>query len=94
MYFSNIARVAQLPDLGLFMSLGARPTFCLYIGLVIHVGEKLIRHNKPVQRYADGETFYSLYILSIIPNCHTNIVHVLQAVDLKPASLKASKYTS
>ena len=34
MYFPTVARVIQLlPALGPFMSLGARPTFCLYIYL-------------------------------------------------------------
>ena len=40
--------------------LGARPTFYLYvyICLIIHVWEKLIRHGKQVQKYADGEVLY------------------------------------
>lgn len=67
------------------MSRGARPTFCLYIFLVIHVWGKLIRHNKQEQRYADRETIYRPHNLSLSPNCHTGIVHVLLAVKLKPA---------
>ena len=86
--------MAQLPALGPFMSLSARSTFCLYIGLVIHIGGKLIRHNKQVQRYADAEIFYRLYVLSLIPNCHTSIVHVRLAVNLKPAVIRImSSYT-
>ena len=36
--------------------------------------------------HANRKTFYSLYVLSIIPNCDTNTVHVLLAVDLKVSS--------
>lgn len=66
MYFSFIARVAQLPTLGTFTSLSARPTFCLCICLVIHIRGKLIRHNKQALRYADakdfvGHIFYQFY---------------------------------
>ena len=43
-----------------------------------------MRH-KQVQRFADGETFYRLYILTLMANYHTSIVHVLLAVNLKPA---------
>ena len=34
---------------------------------------------------SNGETFYWLYILALLPNCYTSIVHVLLAVDLKQA---------
>ena len=47
--------VAQLPARGPFRSLGARRIFRLYPGLVIHTGGKLIRDDKQVQRYSDGE---------------------------------------
>lgn len=36
--------------------------------------------------HASRKTFYSLHVLSIVPNCDTNIVHVLLAVDLKVSS--------
>ena len=36
--------------------------------------------------HANRKTFYSLRVLSIIPNCNTNIVRVLLAVDLKVSS--------
>ena len=59
--------------------------FVTYWPSYSHEG-KLIRHNKQVQRYVECETFYRwLYILSIIPNHHINVVYVLQAVNLKPA---------
>ena len=37
--------------------------------------------------HANRKTFYSLCVLSIIPNCNTNIVRVLLAVDLKQAMI-------
>ena len=69
-HFSIIARVAQLPALGPFMSLDSRSTFCLSICLVIHVGGKLIRQDKQGQRgmlmekHFLGHTFSTYTILS------------------------------
>ena len=51
------------------MSLDARPPFCLYICLVVHIGGKLIRYHEQVQRYVNREMLYGPYILSFIPNC-------------------------
>ena len=50
---------------------------------VVHFEGKLMRYCEQAQRY--GETFYRLYILLLIPNCYTNIVHVLLVADLKQA---------
>ena len=49
--------------------------------IVIHVGGKLIRYCKQAQRYVNGETFYRLYILSVILNCHMSIVLVLSTIN-------------
>ena len=57
----------------------------LSICLDIYVGGKLIRYCKQAQKYINGETLYRPYILSLIPHCHTSIVHVLLAIDLKQA---------
>ena len=69
--FPALPDVAQLPALGPFRSLGARPTFCLYIGLVIPDGGKLIGSNKQEQRCADGETFDRLHMLALTLSCNT-----------------------
>ena len=53
----------------------------LSICLVIHVGGKLIRYCRQAQRYVNGKTFYRLYILSIILNCHMSIILVLSAIN-------------
>ena len=58
---------------------------CVCVCLVIHIGGKLIKHSEQAQTYANEETFYRLYALSVIPNCHSNIVYVLLAVYSKQA---------
>ena len=49
----------------------------LHIFLVIHVGGKLIRNCKQVQRYVKGKHFIGLHQIV------TNIVHVLLGADLE-----------
>ena len=44
-------------------------------------------HREKAQRYVNRETFYKLYVVSVILNCHTDIIHVLLAVDLKQAMI-------
>ena len=84
--FPALPDVAQLPALGPSRSLGARPTFCLYVGLVIHDGGKLIRSTKQEQRCADGETFDRLYILALTLSCNTSIEHRLFVVVVQSLS--------
>ena len=66
-----------LPALGPSMSLGTRPPFYLYICLVVHTGGKLIRYHEQAERYMNREMLYRPYILSFIPSCPANIVHML-----------------
>ena len=64
------------------MSLGARPP--LYLPRHSRWG-KTHQISWTGSRYVNGETLYRLYILSLTPNCHTSIVHVFLAADLKQA---------
>ena len=73
-YWSKV----PLPSLPLMLSL-------LYIHLVIHVEEQLLRFHEQTQRYVNGEILYKLHILSLIPNYHTSIAHVFLTADLKQA---------
>ena len=75
-----------LPSLPLMLSL-------LYIHLVIHVGERLLRFHEQTQRYVNGEILYKLRILSLIPSCHTSIAHVFLTADLKQAKVALHEYT-
>ena len=49
----------------------------LFLCLVISVWGKLIMHHEKAQRFVNRETHYRPYMLSFIPNCHTNILHAL-----------------
>ena len=44
-----------------------------YIKILNILREKLIKHSEPAHRCAN----FIGYTLSFIPNCHTNIVHML-----------------
>lgn len=56
-------------------------------GLVVPLGGQLIRYSEQAQRYVNTEIFYKLYVVSVILNCHTDIIHVLLAVDVKQAMI-------
>ena len=58
----------------------------LFVCLAIHTGGKLIRYFEQDQRYVNGETFYRLHVLSLLPNYYANIVHLLLAAALKAGS--------
>ena len=45
----------------------------------------LIRYHEQAQRYTNREMLYRVYVLSFTPSCHTNIVHVLWVVNVKPS---------
>ena len=66
--------------------------FAYVFYVVFHIGEKLIRCNKHGD-YADRETFYRLYILLLMPRFHPNMVHVLQAGNLKPAVIHHNQFS-
>ena len=57
----------------------------LYIHLVIHFGGKLIRSVNRLRGILMGKKIYRPYVLSLTPNCHTTIVHVLLVGELKQA---------
>ena len=90
--------MTQFRALGPFIALGARPTFCLNIGLVIHVGRKLITFNKQVQRnMLTGKRFIGIHFITYaqrIVHLYTNNVCELLAVNLEPAVIHIiSNYT-
>lgn len=86
--FFQCCQSGLLPTLSSLMSLGARLTTCLYIGLVIHIGGELIRHSKQVQRYADGDTF--VQAIHFITYTQTSHKHYTCAFS---SNLKASSDT-
>lgn len=58
------------------------------------LGVELIRSSEQAERYVNEEKCNRPYILSVVPNCHTSIMHVLLAIDLKQAVLHiVSSYT-
>lgn len=59
--------------------------FFFFFALLSMWGGELLRYHEQAQRYVNGETFYKPYILSLVPNCYTSIIHAFLAVDLKQA---------
>ena len=67
-WFSCLLWVHSCPSV-----LGLR--FCLSICLVLHVGGRLMRFVKEVERHVERETLYRLYILLIIPSLGALLWH-------------------
>ena len=50
--------------------------FFVHIFAQLSSGKKLIRYHEQAQSYANREMFHRPYVLSSIPNCHTNNTQV------------------